>query len=100
MLFPQGAIHMLHNTGRKNEVVCFLLPPKGWTNTGSTRAWIPGEKELDEIVCVCVTVFLGCHPQRHLNEWQGRSGNRHLGWDALFGASARYRNRIGFERLE
>jgi quercetin dioxygenase-like cupin family protein len=33
VLFPQGAIHMLHNTGAEEmKVVCFFAPPTGLEN--------------------------------------------------------------------
>jgi quercetin dioxygenase-like cupin family protein len=33
VLFPQGAVHMLHNTGRQEmKVVCFFAPPTGLEN--------------------------------------------------------------------
>ena len=33
VLFPQGAVHMLHNTGREAmKVVCFFAPPTGLEN--------------------------------------------------------------------
>jgi len=33
VLFPQGAVHMLHNTGPDEmEVVCFFAPPTGLDN--------------------------------------------------------------------
>jgi quercetin dioxygenase-like cupin family protein len=33
VLFPQGAIHMLHNTGTEEmKVVCFFSPPTGLDN--------------------------------------------------------------------
>lgn len=33
VLFPQGAVHMLHNTGREEmKVVCFFAPPTGLEN--------------------------------------------------------------------
>ena len=33
VLFPQGVVHMLHNTGREEmKVVCFFAPPTGLEN--------------------------------------------------------------------
>jgi hypothetical protein len=33
VLFPQGAVHMLHNTGTEEmKVVCFFAPPTGLEN--------------------------------------------------------------------
>ena len=33
VLFPQGAVHMLHNTGKEEmKVVCFFAPPTGLDN--------------------------------------------------------------------
>ena len=33
VLFPQGAVHMLHNTGHEEmKVVCFFAPPTGLEN--------------------------------------------------------------------
>jgi mannose-6-phosphate isomerase-like protein (cupin superfamily) len=33
VLFPQGAVHMLHNTGAEEmRVVCFFAPPTGLEN--------------------------------------------------------------------
>ena len=33
VLFPQGAVHMLHNTGSEEmKVVCFFAPPTGLDN--------------------------------------------------------------------
>ena len=33
VLFPQGAVHMLHNTsGEEMKVVCFFAPPTGLEN--------------------------------------------------------------------
>ena len=33
VLFPRGAVHMLHNTGREEmKVVCFFAPPTGLEN--------------------------------------------------------------------
>ncbi len=33
VLFPQGVVHMLHNTGRDEmKVVCFFAPPTGLEN--------------------------------------------------------------------
>jgi quercetin dioxygenase-like cupin family protein len=33
VLFPQGAVHMLHNTGSEEmKVVCFFAPPTGLEN--------------------------------------------------------------------
>ena len=33
VLFPQGAVHMLHNTGAEEmKVVCFFAPPTGLEN--------------------------------------------------------------------
>jgi quercetin dioxygenase-like cupin family protein len=33
VLFPQGAVHMLHNTGAEEmKVVCFFAPPTGLDN--------------------------------------------------------------------
>jgi mannose-6-phosphate isomerase-like protein (cupin superfamily) len=33
VLFPQGAVHMLHNTGQEEmKVVCFFAPPTNLDN--------------------------------------------------------------------
>jgi quercetin dioxygenase-like cupin family protein len=33
VLFPQGSVHMLHNTGdREMKVICFFAPPTGLAN--------------------------------------------------------------------
>ena len=41
VLFPQGAVHMLHNTGHEEmKVACFFAPGRIWITTSSTRTSI------------------------------------------------------------
>ena len=41
VLFPQGAVHMLHNTGSEEmKVVCFFAPATIWIIISLLKTWI------------------------------------------------------------